>query len=342
MARRSDPVERYVCRIVNRRSGSDVECGSGIIAALSPALWGKLLKAPSCFGEKYSLSLESGDFYVLLTAHSNLYQESGEKEQPLKAHLDAEDYHLVLGSSEIPLRDCVASSSTSSGTGERYIAVSCCGIDSILVLCKYAEVRLDYSLKSHSSADKCSIAYNFAFLLLRADVVNKKVSNFSPPVLGSEADVGAHNERMLWCSAPQKVPEIPLTLATDATQEAGVGSPSVGSLQQSMCQIREKRSFKVNLPQEAANDANVLQCYIGAPIVQDGAGTTKSIVGIYVGEGRVTSLQGIFGILKGDSEAILLYSPLILSSLPKYTPLPMYRITHQFLLHKGFFPTQCI
>ena len=298
-----DMVERYICGIVNRRSGNDVDCGSGIIATIDRALWDRLLESPSCFQEKYSRSLFESrtiNFYVLLTAHGNLYQKSEQKEKPLKAYTDAEDYHLILGDSQVDLllSECVALNS-SGGTSERCIAVSCCGIDSILVLCDYDDVHLDYSLKSHSNAEECSITHNFLLLFLRADVVNGYISNCKPPVLGKEkaSDVDwGRNVQMLWRSVEG-------IKSLERRLEPAKRPSGRGTLQKSMSQIRERWSF--NLPQDARSEA-ITPCCIGAPIVQstqdpaqDGADTT-SVIGIYVGEGKITSVNGIFGFLKGN------------------------------------------
>ena len=158
-------VDKYVCRIVQRQSDSsrgtyDVEPGTGcgVIAEIGRDLWDELLRQPSCFEEKYNRSVfESRKFYVLLTAHCSLYGES-KSEEPLGKFISSGDFSLVFESIEIPLRECIAPVDPpvdrNGRVSDRCIAVTCCGIDSILVLCEYENVQLSYTLKSHRDAGR--------------------------------------------------------------------------------------------------------------------------------------------------------------------------------------------
>lgn len=147
--------EPFICRIVKRGCGASStstrhDLDSGIIAEIEQSFMEDLLTKPSCFQEKYNRSMfQSPRNFVLLTAHSNLYEEaeSARWDIPAKDYID--NYSLVLDF-EIPLHKCVL-----RVDDDRCVAVSCCGVDSILLL--YDNAQLDFSLRAHRDVRTCCI-----------------------------------------------------------------------------------------------------------------------------------------------------------------------------------------
>ena len=290
--------DNFVCRIVQRdRDSSHGACerGCGVIAKIGRDLWDELLTQPSCFEKKYNRSVfESRKFYVLLTAHCNLYEES-EYEEPLGKYINSGDFSLVFHSIEIPLRECIAPVDARRND-DRCIAVTCCGIDSILVLCEYEIVKLGYTLKSHRDPGKeCR---NFVVLFLEAEAVNHYLgSDCNPPILRKTAAVHAtasHDVCMVWrTEAAPMVKKVDLHL--DDTSE--LKSDSASNRESLHCQMensRKQQSFKLT---EVPSEVNQL-CCIGAPVIMTSPDGGSAIVGINAG-GRITTLHGIFAFLKG-------------------------------------------
>jgi hypothetical protein len=281
--------DNFVCRIVQRdRDSSHGACerGCGVIAKI---LWDELLTQPSCFEKKYNRSVfESRKFYVLLTAHCNLYGES-EYEEPLGKYINSGDFSLVFHSIEIPLRECIAPVDARRND-DRCIAVTCCGIDSILVLCEYEIVKLGYTLKSHRGAgNECR---NFVVLFLEAEAVNHYLgSDCNPPILRKTAAV--HDVCMLWRTAERMVKKVDLHLEDTSALESNSASDRE-SLHCQMENSRKQQSFNLTeVPSEVDQP-----CCIGAPVIMTSPDGGSAIVGINAG-GRITTLHGIFAFLKG-------------------------------------------
>ena len=296
------------------RDACDVERGCGVIAEIGRDLWDELLTPPSCFEEKYKRSVfESRKFYMLLTAHCNLYGES-KLEEPLGKFISSGDFSLVFESIEIPLRidrtdrECIAPVDPPvdrngciapvhvdrTRNDDHCIAVTCCGIDSILVLCEYEIVELSYTLKSHLDPGKeCR---NFVVLFLEVEAVKHYFgSDCNPPVLRKTAAVHGHNINvsMFWRTAERAVKKVDLHL--DDTSE--LQSSSASDRESLHCQMensRKQQSFKLTeVPSEVDQP-----CCIGAPVIMTSPDGDSAIVGINAG-GRITTLHGIFAFLEG-------------------------------------------
>ena len=279
--------ESYVCRIVQReRDACDVERGCGVIAQLGQDIWDALLTDPSCFEKKYNRSVfQSRSFYVLLTAHCNLYGES-KNEDPVGKYIRSGDFSLVFDTLKIPLRECIAPVGRND---DRCIAVTCCGIDSILVLrdSEYENVKLGYTLKSHrDSGRECR---NFVILFLEVEAVNRHLgSDCSPPILQQTAAV--HDACMVWRTAERAVRKVNLQLEDTSELE----NDSASNLQCQMEKSRNNQSFNLTqVPSEVDQP-----CCIGAPVIMTSPDGGSAIVGINAG-GRITNIHGMFAFLKG-------------------------------------------
>lgn len=282
-------VEPFVCRIektAGRDADKDCGCGSGIIAKFEPEFWDYLQTQPSCLREKYDVSaLQSRSFHVLLTAHRNVYEESEGGDKPLAAYIDS--YTMVLGADvRIPLSECVF-----PAVGGGCIAVSCCGIDSILVLCDPRD-NLTYTLKAHRNS-KCCIMSDFLLLFLDAEKVNSRLGSvcgspptFRKPVAPQPSDLDCC---MYWRTAAGTVEKCDVHLQTSFKP---ADPPLEKSLRHDVEIFHQGRSL--NLPEGVGKQS----CCVGAPISCSTPDGGVKIVGINTG-GAVTTLYGVFNLLKG-------------------------------------------
>lgn len=289
-------VEPFVCRIVKTRGGdADTDSGSGIIAKFEPEFWDYLTQ-PSCLGEKYDLSvLQSRSFYVLLTAHRNVYEENEEGDKPLADYVDS--YTLELDTAvKIPLRECIF-----PAVNGGCIAVSCCGVDSILVLCDPGD-NLTYTLKAHRHS-KCCIMSDFLLLFLDAEKVNTRLGSDcgSPPTFCKPvAPQSTESECcMYWRTAAGAVEKCDVHLQT-SIKAADSDSPQEKSLRHDVEIFHQQRSLSLR------EDVSKELCCIGAPIFCSTPDSGVRIVGINTG-GAVTTLYGVFNLLKGISYDTTLY-----------------------------------
>ena len=280
--------EQYVCAISSKAGRN---CGSGIVFQFEEEFWCKLLQEPSCLLKKYGRgafeSAAAECCYVLLTAHSNIYNREKEKEMPVKKYIDDGDFSLAFGrlGAKLRLRDCVAI----AGDG-RCIAVTCCGADSILVLCRYEDLRLSFTLKSHNTPENCSINSNFLLLFLRAEVVKEHLSDCNPPALGLGGPFAAGTSaEVLWRNESSVVQKKSLVLSP--THSRDLESMSLQKKVKQLCQLQTVGT---------ATETENAPCYVGAPVLQcvpDG-GSTR-IIGFYSGEKKITTAYGMFSLLKG-------------------------------------------
>lgn len=281
-------VEPFVCRIVKTGGGdAGADSGSGIIAKFEPEFWDYLQTQPSCLGEKYDLSvLHSRSFYVLLTAHRNVYEESEERDKPLAGYVD--NYTLELDTAvKIPLHECIFPAVRGG-----CIAVSCCGVDSILVLCDPGD-NLTYTLKAHRNS-KCCIMSDFLLLFLDAEKVKTRLGSdsgspptFCKPVAPQPTDSECC---MYWRTAAGTVEKCNVRLQT--SKAAYSDSSQEKSLKHNVEIFHQQRSL--SLPEGVGKEP----CCIGAPISCSTPDGGVRIVGINTG-GAVTTLYGVFNLLKG-------------------------------------------
>ena len=192
MDRCSEPLP-LVCRI--EKGGYSPRSGSGVIAEINP----QLLEELSCLRTKFP---EAGNVFkspsfVLLTAHSNVYDKADEdvKDEPVAKYIDK--LSVVLGNSvKLPLSECVLF--VEQDDNRRGLAVSCCGVDSIL-LCGVRDVKLDYTLRAHGD-EKCCIDSNFLILFLNAEVLKRHINLVFTSVQPQRTDPGNHDGYILrWC-----------------------------------------------------------------------------------------------------------------------------------------------
>ena len=284
----AEQLERYVCSIVKAGRG----CGSGLVFQFEQTFWSKLLQESSCLLQKYGDgAFGSRRFYVLLTAHSNIYGQDKGKEQSVKKYIEEGEISLAFGDGSsgrrLALRDCVART-TEDGSG-RCVAVTCCDTDSILVLGSQ-NVSLGFTLKSHSSPENCSIDSNFLLLFLSAEVVDKHLAEFIPPSLGEPkvAELAELGAEMLWQDEPGVVQKKDLALLPTHSRHV-----ETQSLAKKIEQARKLQTIDVTT--EMAESS----CYIGAPIVHKCPGGTLTIIGFYCGQNKMTTIYGIFSLLKG-------------------------------------------
>lgn len=290
-------VEPFVCRIVKIGGGAGdagADSGSGIVAKFEPEFWDSLQTQPSCLGEKYDLSiLQSCSFYVLLTAHRNVYEESEKGDKPLADYVD--NYTLELDTAvRIPLRDCIFPAVRGG-----CIAVSCCGVDSILVLCDPGD-NLTYTLKAHRHS-KCCIMSDFVLLFLDAEKVKSRLASssgspptFCKPVAPQPTDSDSEC-CMYWRTAAGTVEKRSVHLRTSEAVDSD--SPREKSLKHDVEVFHQRRSL--SLPEGVGQEP----CCIGGPISCSTPDGGVRIVGINTG-GAVTTLYGVFNLLKGISSLL--------------------------------------
>ena len=282
MDRCSEPLP-LVCRI--KKGGYSPRSGSGVIAEINP----QLLEELSCLRTKFP---EAGNVfkspsYVLLTAHSNVYDKADEnvKDEPVAKYIDK--LSVVLGNSvELPLSECVLF--VEEDDNRRGLAVSCCGVDSIL-LSGVRDVKLDYTLRAHGD-EKCCIDSNFLILFLNAEVLKRHIISSVQP---QRTDVGDHDGYILrWCDEEGALKEQTIDIHVKETNCSGMHGADPRP-EHSLAQCIE--GFRAQQNIDLVSKESINPCCIGAPIVTpDGS----SILGIYVG-GRVTTVYGIFELLKG-------------------------------------------
>ena len=289
---------RYVCSIL--KAGRS--CGSAVLFQFEQNFLSELLQKPSCLLMKYGRgAFESRRFYVLLTAHSNIYGRETEKEQSVMKYLDEGEISLAFGGGSsgrrLALRDCVAR--TAGDGSERCVAVTCCGADSILVLCSYEDLHLSFTLKSHSSPESCSIDSNFLLLFLKAEAVDEHLSACDPPSLGEPtvAQLADKNAVILWRDESGVVQAKALGLSPTHSRDV-----ETESLEKKEEQARKLQTIGVTT--EMAESS----CYIGAPIIHRKSGGSPTVIGFYSEQNKMTTIYGIFSLLKGRSFLNFLHS----------------------------------
>ena len=277
-----------VCRI--EKGGHST--GSGVIVEINPELLTKL----SCLSRKYP---EAGNVfkspsYVLLTAHSNVYDEADDKAKdgPVAKYIDK--LSVVLGNSvKVPLSKCVLF--VEQDKNRRGLAVSCCGVDSIL-LCGVHDVELDYTLRAHGDKD-CCIESNFLILFLNAEELKHHIAIDSVctplKIRSGRIAAGHHNGCLLrWCDEEGALKEQTVDIhikETNCSGTHGTDPRPEHSLAQCIEDFCAQRSI------DLVSGETINPCCIGAPIfTTDGS----SIIGIYAG-GKVTTVYGIFALLEG-------------------------------------------